>query len=179
MTPTRLQNIALYYCQRFVVSEAKLADYLKKRIYREVQGSAQRHEIFDLIPALVEQLAKTGYVNDKEAASSKLRAALRSGYAAKQAVYVASRSSMVKGERVKQELEAAIEDTLPGISVEDIAATESAAVMALTALKRFKRGPFRIGRVDEITKRRDISWLQRRGYSFGDIKKVMGLDEPY
>ena len=179
MTAKRLQNIALYYCQRYVVSEAKLADYLRQRIYREVKDSDARQELFEEIPPVVRKMADTGYVNDKEAASAKLRSALRSGYAANRAVYMASRTSMVDGERVEKELVSAIEDALPDAGIVDIEAPESAAAMALSALQRAKRGPFRTGRIDETTERRDISWLQRRGYSFEDIKKAMGLDQPY
>ena len=174
MTAGRLQNIALYYCQRYVVSENKLSDYLTQRIYREVKDSEERQEMFDLIPPLVEKMAGSGYVNDKEAASAKLRSALRSGYATNRAVYLASRSSMVDGEKVGQQLGAALEDALPDIATDDFDA--SAVAMALSALQRAKRGPFRTGRMDETTERRDISWLQRRGYSFDDIKKAMGLD---
>ena len=176
MTAGRLQNIALYYCQRYVVSENKLSDYLTQRIYREVKDSEERQEMFDLIPPLVEKMAGSGYVNDKEAASAKLRSALRSGYATNRAVYLASRSSMVDGEKVGQQLGAALEDALPDIATDDFDAAESAAAMALSALQRAKRGPFRTGRMDETTERRDISWLQRRGYSFDDIKKAMGLE---
>ncbi|NKB20578.1 MAG: hypothetical protein GKS01_08770 [Alphaproteobacteria bacterium] len=179
MTPGRLQNIALYYCQRYVVSEAKLADYLKQRIYREVKDSEVRQEMFEAIPPLVEKMASSGYVNDKEAASAKLRSALRSGYAANRAVYMASRSSMVEGEKVELELEAAVEDALPDVGINDLEAPESAAAMALSALQKARRGPFRTGRSDETTERRDISWLQRRGYKFDDIKKAMGLDQSY
>ena len=82
MTEKRLQNIAIYYCQRYVVSKSKLEDYLKQRVYREVKDSEARQELFDLIPDLSKKMADFGYVNDKEAASAKLRSALRSGYSA-------------------------------------------------------------------------------------------------
>ncbi len=176
MTAKRLQNIALYYCQRYVVSENKLADYLTQRIYREVKDSDDRQEMFDMIPPVVEKMAAAGYVNDKEAASAKLRSALRSGYSTNRAVYLASRSSMVDGEKVGQQLGAALEDALPDIATDGFDVSESGAAMALSALQRAKRGPFRTGRMDETTERRDISWLQRRGYSFDDIKNAMGLD---
>ena len=125
------------------------------------------------------QMANSGYVNDREAASAKLRLALRSGYAAKRAVYKASLSSMVRGDEVQQELESAIKDALPNIGIDDIEAPESALAMASSALKRAKRGAFRTGRMDETTARRDIAWLKRRGYSFEVIKKAMGLGELY
>ena len=179
MTEKRLQNIAIYYCQRYVVSKAKLEDYLKQRIYREVKGSEEREKFFDLIPGLSKKMAEFGYVNDREAASAKLRSALRSGYSATRAVYKASQSSMVNDEEVERELQSAVRDALPGIGVDDIEAPESMLSMALAALERSKRGRFRTGRVDETTLRRDIAWLQRRGYSFEVIKKVIGVNEIY
>ena len=177
MTEKRLQNIAIYYCQRYVVSKSKLEDYLKQRVYREVKDSEARQELFDLIPDLSKKMADFGYVNDKEAASAKLRSALRSGYSATRAVYKASQASMVKSDEVKGELQSAVQDALPEIGVDDIEAPEIGLDMALAALERSKRGGFRTGREDETTARRDIAWLERRGYSFEVIKKAMGLDE--
>ena len=179
MTEKRLQNIAIYYCQRYVVSKAKLEDYLKQRLYREVKDSEEREQFCDLIPDLSKKMSEFGYVNDREAASAKLRAALRSGYSATRAVYKASQSSMVNDEEVKRELQSAVRDALPGIGADDIEAPESTLSMALAALERSKRGRFRTGRVDDTTVRRDIAWLQRRGYSFEIIKKVIGLNEIY
>ncbi len=179
MTEKRLQNIAIYYCQRYIVSKAKLEDYLKQRVCREVKDSEEREQFFDLIPDLSKKMAEFGYVNDREAASAKLRSALRSGYSATRAVYKASQSSMVNDEEVKRELQFAIRDALPGIGADDIEAPESTLFMALAALERSKRGRFRTGRVDETTVRRDIAWLQRRGYSFEVIKKVIGVNEIY
>ena len=86
---------------------------------------------------------------------------------------------MVNDEEVKRELQFAVRDALPGIGADDIEAPESTLFMALAALERSKRGRFRTGRVDETTVRRDIAWLQRRGYSFEVIKKVIGVNEIY
>ena len=73
---------------------------------------------------------------------------------------------MVNDEEVKRELQSAVQDALPEFGVDVIVAPESMLSMALAALERSKRGRFRTGRVDETTLRRDIAWLQRRGYSF-------------
>ena len=60
MTEKRLQNIASYYCQRYVVSKSKLEDYLQQRVYREVKDSEARQELFDLIPDLSKKMADFG-----------------------------------------------------------------------------------------------------------------------
>jgi len=177
MTEKRLQNIALYYSQRYVVSKVKLADYLTKRIYREVNDDVSRREILDFIPSVVSKLANSGYVNDKEAASAKLRSALRSGYSADKAVFLASRASMVESEEVEGQLHAALEDTSSNFGVIDLNEPGTAVKMAVTALQRANRGPFRTGKIDEKTRRRDVSWLQRRGYSFEEIKNAMYIED--
>ena len=177
MTEKRLQNIALYYSQRYVVSKAKLADYLKNRIYREVNDDVSRRDIIDFIPSVVSKLANSGYVNDEEAASAKLRSALRSGYSAEKAVFRASRASMVESEEVKGQLHAALEDNSSNFGVIDLNEPGNAVKMAMTALQRANRGPFRTGKIDEKTRRRDVSWLQRRGYSFEEIKNAMCIED--
>ena len=58
----------------------------------------------------------------------------------------------------------------------DVESSEDLIVMALSALKRAGRGPFRKGQIDQKTERRDIAWLQRRGYHFDDILKAMQLE---
>ena len=176
MSLNRLQNIALYYCQRFLVSEAKLEDYLKGRLFREVRDPEEREKFLGEIPGLVKNLSKTGYVNDKEAASAKLRIALRSGYAVGAALRKASQSSMVPLKLVQQELKVALEEALPDIQNFDVESSEDLIVMALSALKHAGRGPFRKGQIDQKTERRDIAWLQRRGYHFDDILKAMQLE---
>jgi SOS response regulatory protein OraA/RecX len=79
MTETRLRNIAVYYCQRYLVSEEKLRNYLETRLYREIPDAEERAAMAEHVPDIARRMAEAGLVNDQEAASSRLRAALRSG----------------------------------------------------------------------------------------------------
>ena len=176
MSAKRLENIAIYYCQRYLTSEAKLAEHLERRLFREVADAEEREEFAKEIPAIVKKLAGAGLVNDREAASAKLRGALRSGYATKAAVAVAARSSRVDVETVEAELERAAQDVLPDIDFENLDVREEGAALATQSLKRARRGPYRSHGQDETTKRRDISWLQRRGFGFDDIRSAMEID---
>ena len=177
MSLNRLENIALYYCQRFLVSEAKLEDYLKGRLFREVHDFEKRGKLLSEIPGLVKKLSKSGYVNDKEAASAKLRTALKSGYAVGSALRKASQSSMVPLNLVQKELKNALEEALPDIQSFDVESSQNSVAMALSALEQAGRGPFRKGHINQKTERRDIAWLQRRGYHFDEILKVMQLED--
>lgn len=177
MTPSRLRNIALYYCQRFLVSEARLAEYLGRRLYREVPSAEDREEFTLLIPTITAEFSKSGLVNDREAAASKLRRALRSGYAKGAAINNAARGARVDRDMVEQELAEAITQAVPEIDDEEIDPAEQGAILADLALKRARRGKYRRHAPDETTQRRDTNWLLRRGFRFDDIKKAFAIED--
>lgn len=172
MTETRLRNIAVYYCQRYLVSEEKLRNYLETRIYREMIDADERAAMSEHIPDIARRMAEAGLVNDQEAASSKLRAALRSGYAPRAAVNNATRSAQVDRETVEAQLATALTEALPELEAEE----DDPAAMAALALKRARRGPWRSGDPDEKLKQRDANWLLRRGFRFDDVRKAMNID---
>jgi SOS response regulatory protein OraA/RecX len=176
MTPERLRNIALYYCQRYVASETKLGEYLTGRIYRDVPSAEDREPLMQEIPGIVQSMVRTGLVNDREAASAKLRGALRAGYSANAAVRRASLTARVDQETVGRELEDAARNAVPEIDFDTLDEGEQAAALAESALRRARRGPFRLGPPDPALQRRDIAWLQRRGFRFDDIRKAMRID---
>lgn len=176
MTPDRLRNIATYYCQRYLTSEAKLRNYLEKRLFREVEATEDRERLAQHIPEITAHLARIGLVDDREAGAAKLRAALRAGYAKSAAIDTAARSSRVDREAVEQELPRALAETVPEITDAAFDPAEEAAVLAELALRRARRGPFRTGRADETTRRRDVNWLRRRGFRYDDIRKAMRID---
>ncbi len=177
MTPDRLRNIATYYCQRYVTSEAKLRNYLKTRLYREMEGRDEREAMAQHIPEITAGLVRTGLVNDAEAATARLRAALRAGYAKSAAVNTAARTARVDRKAVEAALPRALEDTVPEIMEEASDEGEEAVMLAGMALRRARRGPFRTGRGDdEAMQRRDVNWLRRRGFRYDDIRKAMDID---
>ena len=176
MTEKRLRNIAVYYCQRYLVSGGKLTAHLNKRLYREVADSEERAAFAEMIPKIVEDLSGTGLVNDKEAASARLRTALRSGYASGTAVTVAARGAIVDRDLVEHELEIALTEALPELDGVDQEAPEAAMEQAALALKRARRGPYRTRPQDEKSRRRDAGWLQRRGFRMDAIRHALDID---
>ncbi len=176
MTEKRLRNIAVYYCQRYLVSSGKLTAHLNRRLYREVADSEERAAFAEMIPKIVEDLSGTGLVNDKEAASARLRTALRSGYASGTAVTVAARGAVVDRDLVEHELEIALTEALPELDGVDQEAPEAAMEQAALALKRARRGPYRTRPQDEKSRRRDAGWLQRRGFRMDAIRHALDID---
>lgn len=176
MTEKRLRNIAVYYCQRYLVSSGKLTAHLNRRLYREVADSEERAAFAEMIPKIVEDLSGTGLVNDKEAASARLRTALRSGYASGTAVTVAARGAVVDRDLVEHELEIALTEALPELDGVDQEAPEAAMEQAALALKRARRGPYHTRPQDEKSRRRDAGWLQRRGFRMDAIRHALDID---
>ena len=153
MSEKRLRNIAVWYCERYLVSSGKLADHLNKRLYRDVRDDEERMQFTELIPGIVSNLRELGYVNDREAASARLRMALRSGYATNAAINVAARGAMVDRETVETELESALTQALPELDHVDMESSESSTDQAVVALKRARRGPFRSSGQDDKSRR--------------------------
>ena len=176
MSEKRLQNIAIWYCERYLVSCNKLTDHLRKRLRRDVIDEQERDRFSELIPRIVSNLVELGYVSDKEAASARLRSALRAGYATQRAITVASRAALVDRETVETELDNALAQALPEINVVDDDIQQIGNEQVLLALKRARRGPFRGTGQDKKSRRRDISWLQRRGYRVDEIYAALEID---
>ena len=176
MSEKRLRNIAIWYCERYLVSCNKLTDHLKKRLRRDVIDEQERDEFSELIPEIVSNLVELGYVSDKEVASARLRSALRAGYATQTAITVASRAALVDRETVETELDNALAQALPEINVVDDDIQQIGNEQVLLALKRARRGPFRGAGQDKKSRRRDISWLQRRGYRVDEIYAALEID---
>jgi len=176
MSEKRLRNIATWYSERYLVSAGKLTDYLNKRLYRDVRDEHERARFTDLISGIVSDLSVLGYVNDREAASARLRAALRSGYSKEAAVSLAARSAMVERKTVETELDSALTQALPEMTGVDTDSPESFTEQAIIALKRARRGPFRLSGQDEKSRRRDTAWLQRRGFRMDAIRTSLEID---
>ncbi|MEE2998199.1 MAG: hypothetical protein VX700_13750 [Pseudomonadota bacterium] len=176
MSEKRLRNIAIWYCERYLVSVAKLTDYLNKRLYRDIRDADERAHFTDLISGIVSDLSVLGYVNDREAASARLRAALRSGYAKEAAMSLAARSAMVERKTVETELGNALTQVLPELKDVDTDSSEGVVEQAIIALKRARRGPFRLSGQDIKSRRRDAAWLQRRGFRMNAIRTSLDID---
>ena len=177
MTAKRLRNIAIHYCGRYATSAAKLGDHLGTRLFRDVETAEEREELAPHIPEIVADMIGMGLVDEGEAASAKLRGALRAGYAKSAAVGIAARKLKMERETVARALPAAFEDAVRDMAGEELDEGEAAAALARLALRRARRGPYRPGGANETTRRRDIAWLQRRGYRYDAIRRVIDVEE--
>lgn len=157
------------------MSEVKLAEYLSRKIHLETTNDAERDKLLSQLPSLVSKLARLGLVNDKQAASAKLRSNLRSGYAPRLASSLASLKAKVDIDVLNEMLPETLKESFPDLEGgwED---NNKREILARTALSRSRRGPFRISNRNKKTDQRDIAWLRRRGYRYEDICKAMDLE---
>ncbi|MEC7721417.1 MAG: hypothetical protein VX676_01390, partial [Pseudomonadota bacterium] len=64
--------MAVTYSQRYLVSEAKLVEYLSRKIHLETTNDEERGKLLSQVPSIALRLARLGLVSDKQAASAKL-----------------------------------------------------------------------------------------------------------
>ena len=151
----RLDELALHYVGRFATSRAKLATYLKRKI-RERGWDGEREADTG---ALVERLARLGYVDDRAYAVAKSRSLTSRGY----------------GEgRVRQALH------LAGIAEEEgQEARDHASAQAVDAALHFARrrriGPYASAWPDPAERQRAMGAMIRAGHGFALAKAIIAL----
>ena len=155
---TALRDLALSYVARFSTTQAKLADYLRRKI-RE-RGIAEDADSLD-VEAVVERLVELGYVDDAAFAQARSASLLRKGYG---------------GRRVDQALRAAgIEESTRGhFAPDEVRARRSALLLA----KKRGFGPFGRdfgpeGGIDLGKREKQIAAMVRAGHDFSSAKAMV------
>lgn len=155
---TALRDLALSYVARFSTTQAKLADYLRRKI-RE-RGVAEDAGELD-VQAVVERLVELKYVDDAAFAQARSASLLRKGYG---------------GRRVEQALRAAgiAESTRGDFAPDDVNARRS----ALLLVRKRGFGPFGRDfgtdeRLDLAKREKQIAAMVRAGHDFGTAKALI------
>ena len=149
----RLDELALAYVGRFATSRAKLAAYLDRKL-RERGWAGERPAD---VAALVERLARLGYIDDQAFALSKARSLTARGYGER---------------RVRQALHGA------GIAEEDAGAArdlaEAEAIEAALRLARRKRfGPFAQIAPSPKDRERALGTMLRAGHRYAIARAIL------
>ena len=157
------------------MSEEKLAEYLTRKVHLGTANDVERAELLNKVPSLVSQMTRLGFVNDKEAASAKLRSILRSGYAPSVASSLAAVKAKVDINVLNDMLAETLSESFPDLQ-DSWEGSKKEEFLARAALSRSRRGPFRGANRTQKTDQRDIAWLQRRGYRYEEIFRAMKLE---
>jgi regulatory protein len=148
-----LERAALSYAGRYATTRAKLRSYLARKLKeRDWEGPDEPP-----LEALVERMARLGYVDDRAFASARAAALSRRGYGAG---------------RVDAALRAA------GIAPEDAAgarevAADSAWEAALRFAERRKLGPFAAVQADRPARAKALAAMLRAGHPAGLARRIL------
>ncbi len=169
ITPSYLENAALHYLERFASSSANLKRVLMRKVDRSLAywsehgPTGRREDHAAQVDAVIEKLARLGYLNDAAYAESKVRALHRQGKGSR------TIRATLAAKGVGGELAAAALDLL----AEDVAEPDLAAAIRLAKKRRL--GPFRReGRED--MRQKDLAALARAGFDFDTCRRVIEAD---
>ena len=156
MTKTRLQNIALYYLERFDSSAFNLRNVLEQRLlkYSFEVPEFNLSEAKIWIDEIISYCEKYGYINDNRYAEIKINNYLLAG---KPARYIKQKMQQ------KGVDEAIVDKILQNSNIDE-------TQLALNFAAKKKIGPFRPNKDDRQNQQKDLATLVRAGFSY-DIAK--------
>jgi regulatory protein len=151
----RLEELAVAYVGRFATTRAKLATYLRRKLHEKGWDSPQP----PAVEALVEKMARLGYVDDAAFAMSRARALGQRGYGERRV-----------GEALRQ----------AGVGETDGAPARQAAVDGATAAavryaQRRRLGPFALAVPDPKQRERALAAMIRAGHGFDLARRLISL----
>ncbi|WP_232495953.1 regulatory protein RecX [Novosphingobium kaempferiae] len=153
----RLEELALAYVARFATTQAKLRDYLQRKLRErgwDGEGDAP-------VEDLVTRYAEKGYVDDASWARMKAGSLLRSGYGARRVGEALGQAGVAEDLR---------DDTRPG------PAEQRRAALVLARRRRF--GPFAVQAVDDIKLRdKQIAAMLRAGHPLDIARRIVESED--
>ncbi len=172
ITPTSLDNAALFYLQRFASSAANLRRVLLRRIDKaarlmedEEAAEALRTQGSDWVEALIERYRRSGLLDDATYAEARARSLHRRG---------APLKAIAQGLRIKGVDADTASETLDRLREEHPDADLSAA---LAFARRRRLGPFRPAELRAQHRDKDLAAMGRAGFSYELARKVVEMEE--
>ena len=164
-TAKHLENVALWYLQRFAAS----ADSLRRVLLRRVERSARAHgtdreEGAVLVEDIVARFRASGLLDDRLYAEGRARSLHRRGISAR-AIGVRLRAKGVGADDIDAAL-AALTDEAPE---PDLAA-------AIAYARRRRIGPYRTRGDRAELRERDLAALARQGFAYDTARRVIEAD---
>lgn len=157
LSQTRLEELALAYVARFATTQAKLRDYLQRKV-RERGWEGDDGPDLD---ALVGRYSELGYVNDEAWARMKAGSLLRRGYGAR---------------RVGEALgHAGVDEDLRDAARPGEAAERQAAFVLA---RRRRLGPFSVQEADRPLREKHIAAMLRAGHRLDMARAIVDAESP-
>lgn len=164
-TAKHLENVALWYLQRFAAS----ADSLRRVLMRRVEKSARAHETdraegAEFIEDIVARFRRSGLLDDRLYAQGRTISLHRRGVST-QGIRARLRAKGVETEDIEAALLALRDET----AEPDLAA-------AIAYARRRRIGPWRKHGDREEMRQRDLAALARQGFDYDTARRVIGAE---
>ncbi len=162
-TVEEMRNFAFAYIEKYAPSKQQLKTYLLKKYLKTKIPSVNKSNINDLINAVLEDLEKTKFINDKFYSNSKAKSLLQRGNSInKIRSYLFSKG--IKDKYIKSTLD------------EIIASNEDQDFFsAIKVCKKKRIGPARDENNRPLFYKKDIGILARSGFDFDTSRRIMDL----
>ena len=164
-TVEEMRNFAFAYIEKYAPSKQQLKTYLLKKYLKTKIPSVNKSNISDLINAVLEDLEKTKFINDKFYSNSKAKSLIQRGNSInKIRSYLFSKG--IKDKYIKSTLD------------EIIAKNEDQDFFsAIKVCKKKRIGPARDENNRPLFYKKDIGILARSGFDFDTSRRVMDLNK--
>ena len=155
ITQKRLENITLYYLQRYESSTSKLRNVLKRRVLRaKMQQAEVPDEVNEWIENIIKRMQELGYVDDKRYAQNTFRRLQNAG-----------KSTRFIAGKLKQA--GILPDNIDGLMEEQEKSPDEMDLDAACRLvKKKKLGHFRPTHQRQEMRQKDLAVLGRAGFSY-------------
>jgi len=165
LTVEEMRNFSLNYIEKYAPSKQQLKTYLIKKYLKAKITNTNKKNITDLIEAVLEDLEKSKFVNDKFYSKTKADSLIRRG----SSINKIRNYLMAKGISDKYILE-----TIDQIKENN---EDQDFFSAIKLCKKKRIGPARTEDNRTLFYKKDIGVLARAGFDFEISKKVMDLDK--
>ncbi len=167
-TAKRLENIALYYLQRYAASSESLRRVLKRRVSTSVyHHDTDPAEGAEFVESIIARFQQSGLLDDTIYAEGQVKSLFRRGLSLR------AITNRLMGKGVDRD----IIDTQLRALVEENPAPDLKA--AISFARRRRLGPFRPDDQRPDRRQRDLASLARGGFDFETAKKVIDAEDQY
>ena len=164
-TVEEMRNFAFAYIEKYAPSKQQLKTYLLKKYLKTKIPSVNKSNINDLINAVLEDLEKSKFINDKFYSDSKAKSLIQRGNSInKIRSYLFSKG--IKDKYIKSALDKIVTNN-----------EDQDFFSAIKVCKKKRIGPARDENNRPLFYKKDIAILARSGFDFDTSRRVMDLNK--
>ena len=165
VTPSHLQNVALYYLERYAAS----AESLRRVLMRRVSKSAYHHDTdpaegAEYVENIITRFKSSGLLDDRIYAEGQIKSLYRQGKSLR----------IIRGKLRDKGVDGDIVETLLETITGEFQNPD--LIAAIKHARRRRLGPYRPSETREDRRQRDMASMARAGFDFGTASMVIDAD---